>query len=208
MLYILVGVLGALSIYGRNPEKNSNIIDYFSGSFQSPLIGFLIFSYLFLISAIFPYVSKNQALELIPKDKKDKISNLWLKASLIFGVIWLIMNSLFIIFDTSPLIVISFISAVMGFYIMYFLPIYMTIKPGNYVPKNIEDDNLEESLIISDEKSETTRSEAKQNSVLTNEDADNYIPPQTVSLELKIFYFVVLLFGFVLFVSELISLFS
>lgn len=52
------------------------------------------------------------------------------------------MNTLFILLDTSPLIVISFISAVMGFYIMYFLPIYMTVKPGNYVAKNVEDENL------------------------------------------------------------------
>lgn len=62
VLYLLVGVLGALSIFGRHPDKKSNIIDYFSGSFQSPLIGFLNFVYLFLISAIFPYVSKNQFL--------------------------------------------------------------------------------------------------------------------------------------------------
>ena len=61
-LYLLVGVLGALAIYGKTPSKKSNIIDYFSGSFQSPLIGFLNFLYLSSISAIFPYVSKNQAL--------------------------------------------------------------------------------------------------------------------------------------------------
>jgi amino acid permease len=60
-LYILVGVLGALAIVNRGVDKH-NIIEYFSGSFQAPLIGFLIFLYLFLISPIFPYVSKNQAL--------------------------------------------------------------------------------------------------------------------------------------------------
>ena len=52
------------------------------------------------------------------------------------------MNTLFIIFDTSPLIVISFITAVMGFKIAYFLPIYMTIKKGDYVPKHTEDETL------------------------------------------------------------------
>lgn len=62
VLYLLVGVLGALSIFGKDPKKHSNIIDYFSGKFQAPLIGFLVFLYLLSISAIFPYVSKNQAI--------------------------------------------------------------------------------------------------------------------------------------------------
>jgi hypothetical protein len=62
-----------------------------------------------------------------------------MKATAIFGFIWLVMNTLFIVFDTSPLIVISFITTVMGFYITYFLPIYMTVKKGDYVSKNVED---------------------------------------------------------------------
>ena len=64
-LYLAVGVLGALAIYGRTPpvhKESYNIIDYFSGSFQSPVIGFLNFGYLFIVSAIFPFVGKNQAL--------------------------------------------------------------------------------------------------------------------------------------------------
>lgn len=63
------------------------------------------------------------------------------------------MNTLFIVFDTSPIIVISFISAVMGFYITYFLPIFMTIKKGDYVSKDEQDDgSLENSLIVTDAK--------------------------------------------------------
>jgi hypothetical protein len=65
-----VGVLGALSIYGRVPtiDKSSyNIIDYYSGSFQAPIIGSLTFIYLFMISPIFPFVAKNQVMDLIPK---------------------------------------------------------------------------------------------------------------------------------------------
>ena len=72
-LYIVVGGFGALAIFGRVPpmEKSSyNIIDYFSGSFQAPIIGFLNFSYLFMISPIFPFVSKGQAQELIPKERR------------------------------------------------------------------------------------------------------------------------------------------
>ena len=59
-----------------------------------------------------------------------------MKTTIIFGIAWLIMNTLFIVFDTSPIIVISFISAVMGFYITYFLPIFMTIKKGDYVSQD------------------------------------------------------------------------
>ena len=73
VLYLLVGVLGALSIYGRVPpmDKSSyNIIDYFSGSFQAPLVGSLTFIYLFMISPIFPFVAKTQALSLIPEEKR------------------------------------------------------------------------------------------------------------------------------------------
>jgi 5-bromo-4-chloroindolyl phosphate hydrolysis protein len=62
-----------------------------------------------------------------------------MKASVVFGVVWLIMNTLFILLDTSPIIVISFVSAVLGFYTTYFLPIYMTVKKGDYVAKDVED---------------------------------------------------------------------
>lgn len=135
VLYLLVGVLGALSIFGIHPDKHSNIIDYFSGSFQSPVVGLLNFIYLFSISPIFPYVSKNQFLELIPKKRKAKITNIWLKSSIAYAILWIPMNTLFIIFDTSPIIVISFISTVMAFYITYFLPIAMTLKRGQYITK-------------------------------------------------------------------------
>lgn len=73
---------------------------------------------------------------MLPKSKRDSIPNLWLKASSIFGAVWLIMNTLFIAFDTSPVIVISFVSAVTCFYITYFLPIFMNVKSGEYVTVN------------------------------------------------------------------------
>lgn len=65
VLYLIVGVLGSLSIYGKVPKtkkEHYNIIDYFEGEAQAPIIGILNFFYLFLISPIFPFVSKNQAL--------------------------------------------------------------------------------------------------------------------------------------------------
>lgn len=73
VLYLTVGILGALAIYGKVPpiEKVSyNTTDYFSGEWQAPVIGLLNFIYLFIISPIFLYVGKNQAIELIPKKKR------------------------------------------------------------------------------------------------------------------------------------------
>jgi hypothetical protein len=67
---MIVGVLGALSIFGKHPAKKNNVMDYFSGSWQAPIIGSMSFFYLFMISPIFPYVSKNQAIELILKIKR------------------------------------------------------------------------------------------------------------------------------------------
>ena len=89
--------------------------------------------YLFLISPIFPFVSKNQALELIPKEKKEKIPKIWLKATVLFAILWIPLNILFIMLDTSPNVVIGFISTVMAYYVTYFLPIFMTFRVGNYI---------------------------------------------------------------------------
>ena len=57
------------------------------------------------------------------------------------------MNALFIIFDTSPLIVIQFLSTVMCYYMTYFLPVVMTLKRGQHQKVNEEH---EDSLIIPD----------------------------------------------------------
>jgi amino acid permease len=205
VLYMLVGVLGALSIFGKDKGKgHEDIIDYFNGSFQSPLIGSLTFLYLFLISPIFPYVSKNQALELLPKKKRDGISNLWLKSSAIFGICWIPMNILFIMFETSPVIVIGFISTVMAFYITYFLPIYMTIKVGNFqeTPAN-EEDNTDSLIVPSDDEGRLRQGE----SLLTEGDLQ-VIEQQPVQLWQKGLYLCILAYGVFILICELISLFA
>jgi sodium-coupled neutral amino acid transporter 9 len=137
-MYILVGVFGALAIYGRVPpmQKDSyNIIDYFSGSFQAPVLGLLNCAYLFMISPIFPFVSKSQAVQLIPKEKREKIPKLWLKSTIVFALVWVPLNTLFIVLDTSPMVVIGFVSTVMAFFCTYLLPIIMTLKVGDYIAK-------------------------------------------------------------------------
>ncbi len=131
-LYLIVGILGALAIYGKEVNNAKNVTDFFADSWQAPTMGFLCFFYLFIISPIFPYVSKNQAVELIPESRREKISNLWMKITVSYSAIWVPMNLLFVLFDTSPILLISFISAVMFFFITYFLPILMTLRKLDY----------------------------------------------------------------------------
>ena len=71
-------------------------------------------------------------LELIPEDKREKISNLWMKITVAYSVVWVPMNLLFVLFDTSPILLISFISAVVFFFITYFLPIMMALRKQDY----------------------------------------------------------------------------
>ena len=145
ILYVAVGVLGALSIYGRVPgvDKSSyNIIDYYSGEFQAPIIGFLTVAYLFMISPIFPFVAKNQISELIPEERRKKIPKLFIKASVIYSILWVPCNVAFVVFETSPTVVIGFASTVTAYYVTYFLPVIMTLKLGNFVAKSVKTDDL------------------------------------------------------------------
>ena len=88
-----------------------------------------------MISPIFPFVSKSQALELIPKEKKEKISRLDLKATVVFSLIWIPCNTIFIVLDTSPMAVVGFISTVMAFFCTYLFPVMMAFKAGDYITK-------------------------------------------------------------------------
>lgn len=136
VLYLIVGLLGALGIEGKIPsiqKSEYNTMDYFSGEWQAPIIGILNFIYLFIVSPIFPYVGKNQALELIPKKTKDGISHLWMKASVVFSVVWFSWNILLIVVEISTVVVIGLITAVVNVYCLYFLPIWMTFKAKDYV---------------------------------------------------------------------------
>ncbi len=67
VLYFIVGICGSLAIYGKHPVKTSNVMDYFTGQWQAPIIGFANFIYFFMIIPIFPYVAKDQLTSLVPK---------------------------------------------------------------------------------------------------------------------------------------------
>ena len=78
-----------------------------------------------------------QALELIPKRQKEKVPKIWTIATVIFAAIWIPCNIMFILFETSPVLVINFVTSVLAFYVMYFLPIVMTLKASDYVIKKV-----------------------------------------------------------------------
>ena len=146
VLYLIVGLLGALAIEGKIPsiqKSEYNTMDYFSGEWQAPIIGILNFIYLFIVSPIFPYVGKNQALELIPKKTKEGISHLWMKASVVFSLVWFSWNILLIVVEISTVIVIGLITSVVNVYCLYFLPIWMAFKAKDYVFADSEGKEIE-----------------------------------------------------------------
>lgn len=67
ILYFIVGICGSLAIYGKHPQKTSNVMDYFSGNWQAPVIGITNFIYFLMIFPIFPYVAKQQLTSLVPE---------------------------------------------------------------------------------------------------------------------------------------------
>ena len=56
-------------------------------------------------------------------------------------------NIAFIVFETSPTVVIGFASTVTAYYVTYFLPVIMTLKVGDFVVKSLKNEDFEQSLI-------------------------------------------------------------
>ena len=111
-------------------------------------------------------------------------------------------------FDTSPVVVISFITAVMAFYIMYFLPVMMTFKVGDYISKTIKksseeaDPSLENKLINHEKDPSTDSSNEEVEEVLSSQKSLSNITKWE-----KILYVGVLSYGTIMLVLELISFF-
>ncbi len=85
-----------MAIYGKKPAKDSNVMDYFVGQWQAPLIGFANFIYFLMIFPIFPYVGKDQLVSLLPEEIKQK-PKFSLVKNTIFVIVWLAINTLFIL---------------------------------------------------------------------------------------------------------------
>lgn len=94
-------------------------------------------------------------------------------------MIWIPCNTLFIVFKTSPVVVISFITAVMAFYIMYFLPVMMTLKAGDYFSKAIRrsepdaDPSIENKLINQEREQSTDSSNEETEKQLSIDNSAN-----------------------------------
>jgi len=49
-----------------------------------------------------------------------------------YAVLWVPTNVIFIFCEVSPGTVIAFIVTVVSFFIMYFIPIFMTVRDGDH----------------------------------------------------------------------------
>ena len=66
VINLLVGVLGALALYGKHPKDNSSVVGYFQGKWQAYVFSFSLTVYLITIYPIFPYVTRQQILAVLP----------------------------------------------------------------------------------------------------------------------------------------------
>lgn len=153
VLYFIVGVCGSLAVYGKHPPKTSNVMDYFSGSWQAPLIGFTNFIYFLMIIPIFPFVAKNQLTSLVPKQTQHHPRfNLIVTVS--FTIFWLAINTFFVISESSPGKLMGFLGSVVAFYFTYFLPGLIMLKAGKVTylssPKGSEPNEIQKSLLNND----------------------------------------------------------
>ena len=152
-LYFIVGVCGSLAIYGKHPQKTSNVMDYFSGSWQAPLIGIANFIYFLMIIPIFPFVAKNQLISLVPKQTQSH-PRFNLIVTVLFAIVWLGINTFFVLSESSPGQLMGFLGSVVSFYFTYFLPGYIMLRAGKVTymasPKGQQTDEIQKSLLNDD----------------------------------------------------------
>jgi hypothetical protein len=129
-LYMIVGIGGSLAIYGLNPAKTANVMDYFMGSWQAVVIGLCNFTYFVLIFPIFPFVAKNQLTSLMPRNMREQ-PNFNFKFAIGFEAVWLSLNAFFILAEADPGVVMGFLGSVVAFYFTYLIPAFIMFKKGN-----------------------------------------------------------------------------
>jgi amino acid permease len=123
-LYTFVGVAGSLAIYGLKPVNTANIMDYFVGQWQAPVIGLTTVLYLLIVFPIFPYVSKNQLTGLFAKETRET-PRFKRMVRYIFFAVWICVNTGFTLTEANPKVIMGFIGAVVSSYFTYFLPVMM-----------------------------------------------------------------------------------
>jgi len=65
---------------------------------------------------------------------------LGIKSSVIYSLLWVPCNLIFILWDVSPTLVINFISTVTAYFIAYLIPVVMTLKVGDYVVNIVDEE--------------------------------------------------------------------
>jgi preprotein translocase subunit SecG len=77
-------------------------------------------------------VAKTQLISVLP-EKYRKDQNIFTKATIIFAIIWLIINFLFVIFETDASLVMGFLGSAVAYFFTYLIPITIIWKFGKTI---------------------------------------------------------------------------
>jgi solute carrier family 38 (sodium-coupled neutral amino acid transporter), member 9 len=124
LIYFFCGLVGYFGIIGRNVEKANNLMDYFGYSSIPAFIIQIIFIFkLCTAYPIFGYVAENQFLAIFYEYTEPPR---WAKLSL--KVFIILISLLLAIFCIDPTLVLSINGAIIGFFLIYILPVLFHIK--------------------------------------------------------------------------------
>lgn len=124
-IYALIGIFGCYGIAGRShPASAETITQYFDSTSVPPFIINLFFaSHLITAFPLFCFVSRTQFLNLIFRKNEPKK---W--AILLYNVVFILSCCLINTLNISIGSIIGFTGAVVGFVIVYLLPILIHLK--------------------------------------------------------------------------------
>lgn len=127
IIYCIIGFFGSLAIVGKSTPDGSTastVMDYFAKDDVLPFLIDIIFaSHLLTSFPIVNYLARTQILQLW-----FNYESIPLKYSYIFNFLMVGVCLIFGIFNVSPGIVIAIDGAVVGFFIIYVIPVKLHLK--------------------------------------------------------------------------------
>jgi len=123
-VYVIIGVFGMIGVVGKSGGQINTVMDYFTKDDPLAFCIEVVFSlHLCTSLPILAYLSRTQFMQLFYN--YDKIPTSW---SFLFNVITAVVCVIFGIFNVSPTVVISITGAVVGFLLIYIIPIFLHMK--------------------------------------------------------------------------------
>lgn len=124
-IYGLIGVFGCIAIAGLDTGKTKyqTVLEYFSDEILTVVIEVLLFLQLISVIPIIWYITRSQFFALIYKN--DKVpEKYFILANTFFSLVCLIIQML----DVDPTLVISLNGGVIGYLLVYVVPIKLHLK--------------------------------------------------------------------------------